>query len=332
VIEDSARGRKTGWFTLQWHLTHACDMDCKHCYDRRRLSVLRLDEAMRVLDEVQAFCEKRGVEPSMSLSGGNPFLYPWFFDVYEEVVKRGMHVNILGNPVAEEQIERLVSIKVPRYYQISLEGLREHNDEIRGEGSFDRALAFLPILKKHGIRRIVMLTLTKANLDQVIPLGELLQGKADRFTFNRLSQTGEGANLELPDIETYGRFMIDYMAAKKRTPVLGFKDNLFNIYRHELGMKLQGGCTGFGCGAAFNFVCLLPDGDVHACRKLPSALGNVRESSLEAIYESQMADRYRAGCEDCKGCPIFDKCGGCLAVTAGQGGDRFKERDPHCFI
>ena len=34
-------------------------------------------------------------------------------------------------------------------------------------------------------------------------------------------------------------------------------------------MEPFGGCTGFGCGAAFNFMAVLPDGEVHACRKVP---------------------------------------------------------------
>lgn len=126
--------------------------------------------------------------------------------------------------------------------------------------------------------------------------------------------------------------MIDYMAAARRLSVLGFKDNLFNIYRQELGMPLLGRCTGSGCGAAFNFVALLPNGDVHACRKFPSLLGNIRHRSLAETYDSPEAERCRRGCSACDGCAIRMKCGGCLAVTAGHGMDPFTQRDPHCFM
>lgn len=325
-------GRKSRNFVLQWHLTHACDMHCAHCYDRSNLKVIRLSGAMKIIEEMATFCEQRDVRPSMSISGGNPLFYPWFFDVYAEVVRRGWRRNILGNPISERELDRLVEIGKPRYYQVSLEGLEEHNDRIRGKGAFRRAMDFLPKLRERGIRAIVMLTLTKDNLDQVIPLAELLEDEADRFTFNRLSQTGEGASLRVPTTYEYGEFMIRYMVAKKRLGVLGYKDNLFNIFRKELGMKLQGGCTGFGCGAAFNFVAVLPNGDVHACRKFPSYIGNIREQSLGEIYDSPAAVRHRRGCLACDGCEIRDKCGGCLAVTAGHGLDPFTQRDPHCFM
>ncbi|NDY43751.1 hypothetical protein G3N55_13020, partial [Dissulfurirhabdus thermomarina] len=40
-----------------------------------------------------------------------------------------------------------------------------------------------------------------------------------------------------------------------------FKDNLLNALLHREGLPLSDGCTGYGCGAAFNFIALLPDGE-----------------------------------------------------------------------
>ena len=90
---------------------------------------------------------------------------------------------------------------------MSLEGLEEHNDSIRGAGHFKRILAFLEILDELSIYSMVMLTLTRENMDQVLPLGEFLRGKTDLFTFNRLSQTGEGAALETAVKEEYKEFL-----------------------------------------------------------------------------------------------------------------------------
>jgi radical SAM protein with 4Fe4S-binding SPASM domain len=95
---------------------------------------------------------------------------------------------------------------------------------------------------------------------------------------------------------------------------------------------LFGGCAGFGCGAAFNFLALLPDGEVHACRKFPSRIGNLAASTLHDIYEGEAARRYRRGSAACRECPIRPVCGGCLAVTHGFGRNIFVERDPYCFI
>lgn len=332
MLTDPALRRNATRFTLQWHITHACELSCKHCYDRTKLSATKLADAITVLAQLGELCADRGVDGSVCFSGGNPFLHPHFYEIYESAARRGFGVSILGNPVSDEELDRLVAIRKPGYFQVSLEGLREHNDEIRGEGYFDRVLEFLPKLKARGIQAVVMTTLTAANMRDVVPLSRLLRGRADRHAWNRLAQVGQGSSLAIPDKETYGRFLIDWMAEAKENETLGFKDNLFNILKHELGQPLGGGCTGFGCGAAFNFVALLPHGEVHACRKFPSPLGNVRQQHLATIYDSELAARYRRGSSACDGCAIRHRCGGCLAVAHGAGLDVFEERDPHCFM
>jgi selenobiotic family peptide radical SAM maturase len=319
-------------FTLQWHLTQACDLHCKHCYDRTPKSSLRLDQALAVLDDLLSFCRNRSVSGQVSFTGGNPFLYPHFTEVYRGAVERGMGIAILGNPVSRQRLEEIAALQKPSYFQVSLEGMPAHNDSVRGEGHFTKTLDFLGVLREMGIYSMVMLTLTKDNLDQVLPLGKILRDRADLFTFNRLSPVGEGASLQLPGRGDYAVFLEDYHEAAQKNPILGLKDNLLNLVYYREGKNLFGGCCGFGCGAAFNFVSLLPDGEVHACRKLPSFLGNILNMSLETIYESEKADRHRAGSRACRSCEIRPVCGGCLAVTRGSGLNPFVDRDPYCFI
>lgn len=332
MLVHATQGHRATRFTLQWHLTHACELDCLHCYDRSKLAAPSLEQALAVLDQLEAFCAAHEVGGNVCFSGGNPFLYKPFFDVYAAAAERGFRVSILGNPVSDELLDRLVTIQKPGYFQVSLEGREEHNDHIRGAGFYARVMDFLPRLRARGIHAVVMTTLTADNRDEVIPLARILRGRADRYAYNRLAQVGSGADLLHLDPESYGRFMIDWLLESRENPTLGAKDNLLNIFKHELGMKLGGGCTGFGCGAAFNFVALLPNGEVHACRKFPSALGNAYERTLLEIYDSLSAERYRQGCSACAECPIRTRCGGCMAVSYGQGLDPFTERDPHCFM
>ena len=65
--------------------------------------------------------------------------------------------------------------------------LQEQNDAIRGPGHFEKVMEFLANARSAGMETHVMLTLTRANAYQVIPLGNLLRGLTARFTFNRLT-------------------------------------------------------------------------------------------------------------------------------------------------
>jgi selenobiotic family peptide radical SAM maturase len=318
-------------FTLQWHITQVCDLHCRHCYDRSDRTTMELEQGIRILDDLYDFCQAHHVFTQVTFTGGNPMLYPHFIELYQAAAERGFMTAVLGNPMPRHRIEEMLTIQKPEFYQVSLEGLQEHNDYIRGEGHFDRIFNFLDLLKELDIYSMVMLTLTRLNMGEVLDLAELLRDRVNLFTFNRLAMVGEGAALASAPIEEFPAFLKEYMQAAATNPCMSLKDNFFNLLRHEQNLPYVGGCAGFGCGAAFNFVSLLPDGEVHACRKLPSHIGNMFERSLNDIYHDEPARRYRAGSAACSTCDIRPVCGGCLAVNYGFGNDIFNDLDPYCW-
>ncbi|MEN8198670.1 MAG: thio(seleno)oxazole modification radical SAM maturase SbtM [Thermodesulfobacteriota bacterium] len=331
-IKGWQRHLQSDHFTLQWHVTQACDLHCKHCYDRSAISPLTLEQGIAILDQFREFILDRQVHGQVTFTGGNPLLYTHFEELYREAAKRNFSIAILGNPAPRSVIESLQAIQPLSFYQVSLEGLAAHNDSIRGEGHFQRIMEFLEILEELSIYSMVMLTLTRENMGQVLELAERLRGRVDLFTFNRLSQTGEGAALATAEREKYRQFLEDYLQAAKSNPIMALKDNLINIIKVERGESVFGGCTGFGCGAAFNFCSLLPNGDLHACRKFQSPIGNVLESSLLELMNSEAAEKYRLGPQECRGCRIRPVCGGCQAVIQSSGLDIRLDKDPYCFL
>ncbi|MCG8615452.1 MAG: hypothetical protein MI802_04500, partial [Desulfobacterales bacterium] len=42
---------KSDVFTLQWHVTQACDLHCRHCYDRSDRTKMSFADARRILDD-----------------------------------------------------------------------------------------------------------------------------------------------------------------------------------------------------------------------------------------------------------------------------------------
>ena len=317
-------------FTLQWHLTQSCDLSCRHCYDRSARPETPLARAMEVIADFRDFCRQRNVRGQISLSGGNPLMYPHFLEVYRRAADEGFALAILGNPAPRERIAEIAAIARPVYYQVSLEGLPEHNDAIRGRGHFERVMGFLDVLRDLDIQGQIMLTLTRDNMHQVLPLAELLEGRVWGLAFNRLSPVGRGAALALPEPSAFQDFLEEYCRAAERLSVLSFKDNMLNAHLARSGRPTFGGCTGFGCGAAFNFMALLPDGEVHACRKFPSQIGDISRSGLGEIYDGPQAARYRKRSRACLDCSIATVCGGCPAVTSGLGLDIARDRDPFC--
>ena len=317
-------------FTLQWHITQSCDLRCRHCYDRSPRQEMPLDEGVRILEDFFAFTQSMHVRGHVTFTGGNPLLYPDFLPLYQYAADMGFSCAILGNPADGAVLDAILEIQPLTHYQISLEGLEPYNDYIRGKGHFKRSLIFLDQLRAREIYAMVMLTLNRDNMDQVLALADVLRNRADGFTFNRLAMVGEGKQLTVPKPEDFQHFLAAYLAASADNPVMTLKDNLFNLVTQNCERQFDG-CTGYGCGAAFNFVSLLPDGEVHACRKFSSLIGNVKMQSLADIYQGGPAVQYRRGPEECRGCDLAVSCRGCPAVVYGMGLDASVQRDPFCF-
>jgi selenobiotic family peptide radical SAM maturase len=331
TVTDPKRFRSPT-FTLQWHITQECDLHCRHCHDRSERATMELEQGIRILDDLYSFSQHHHVYTQVTFTGAAPLLYPHFIELYQAAADRGFMLAVLGNPMPRHRIEEMLAIQKPEFYQVSLEGLQEQNDYILGNGHFDRIFTFLQLLKELEIFSMVMLTLTRRNMGDVLELAELLKGKVDLFTFDRLAMVGDGAALSSGPVEEFPAFLEAFEEAAQTNPCLSLKDNFFNILRHTSKRPYVGGCAGYGCGAAFNFVALLPDGEVHACRKLPSHIGNMFEDKLADIYYAAPAQQYRMGSEACAKCDIRPVCGGCLAVNYGFGNNIFKDLDPYCFM
>jgi hypothetical protein len=141
---------------------------------------------VEIMRELRRFCRERFVRGQVSFTGGNPFLSPDFDALYETAAELGLAAAILGNPVPRERLERVLATARPVYFQVSLEGLAEHNDHIRGRGNFDRVLDFLDLLGNWASSRC---DAHPAGQSGRSSLAELLR-PASRFAFNRLSSTG----------------------------------------------------------------------------------------------------------------------------------------------
>lgn len=76
---------------------------------------------------------------------------------------------------------------------------------------------------------------------------------------------------------------------------------------------------------------ILPRGEVYACRRFESYVGNALTDSLEDIFVNKI-EKYRQfdKFEKCSKCELMGFCRGCPAVTYGSS-HNFYGADPQCW-
>jgi len=345
---------RLSYFNIQWHLTARCQQNCLHCYMRDEPTYLselenELDHktCLKIIDDyVDSFGEKCRLQ--INFTGGDPLLRKDIFDLLKYARKRGIRVNILGNP-------NLVTPKIAKdlkkvglgHYQLSIDGLEKTHDKLRGrKGLFKDTLRAIKVLEDAGVATTVMFTVSKINAEELIRVIHVLVEKGvSVFDFARFVPIGSGRGLREAILtpHEYHKLLLQLLYEYKRLnekgvkTVLGQKENLWNLLFQELGffkpdLKIKHLILG-GCSLGSSILTILADGTVYSCRRLPVKIGKVPEQSLWDIFiNSPEHNKIRRGIKNgkCRGCNLFQYCRGCPAVTYGVYSD-YSASDPQCW-
>ncbi|MBQ3952684.1 MAG: radical SAM protein, partial [Ruminococcus sp.] len=76
--------QNNGGFTLQWHITHRCNLRCEHCYQEDYTSFADRDALREVLDQYDAMLRACRFWGHINITGGEPLLHPDLFWLLEE--------------------------------------------------------------------------------------------------------------------------------------------------------------------------------------------------------------------------------------------------------
>ena len=184
---NAATKRKT--CHLGWHITHRCNLSCKHCLRRtpgRSTMDLSREKCHAILESYLQFARDNKRAASIQFSGGNPLLrkdFPKLLQTASDAKRQGVvsRIQILGNPetLDDGTVDFLKTCEIDDF-TISLDGLEEANDRMRGPGNFCAALNGIRKLVKAGVPTSVKFTLVRDNADQLIEVVKLARVEGAR--------------------------------------------------------------------------------------------------------------------------------------------------------
>lgn len=304
-------------FTLQWHITNHCQLKCKHCYvdfsERRTMDYSDFQKAIR---NYRNFLDRFGVAGRIYFTGGDPLLHPKFWDMVAVARAAGIDVSVFGNYhlLYDRNLVKMKEHGI-KFYQLSLEGLEPIHDDIRGQGTFRGVIDAIGRLESHGIQTLVNMTVSRMNLDQVLPLIEYLayHTELSRFDFVRLVPMGRATSDQMVTSLEYRVMLLkvlrleEKIKADGRKLVIGKKDHLWKLLYHEADrLRIDMSDMANGCGMAYRHLTIVENGDIYLCRKLPVKIGNLVQDDLATIYENNdtvtevLSNEYVVGCQTCE--------------------------------
>lgn len=316
---------------LQWHITHKCNLRCSHCYQDDYSKELSLSQAENIFEQYLSYLKAKDYTGHINITGGEPLVYPYLFEVLDLFEKNNMRFGLLTNGLLldDQIVLRLSQYKNLHFVQLSLDGVKETHERIRGTHTFDKTLAAAHLLKKYHITSMVSFTAHKGNYKELKDVIKTVKRhKIDRFFTDRLIPIETDEEIMSTD-EFYEYVKVLTSEAKKA------KKSPFTRTQIHTHRALQF-CTGdshqiYYCSAGVQLLTILANGDLVPCRRMPVVLGNVlKEPMLDLCEKSDFIKEITKIPTECYKCYKAHYCkGGLRCLTYAVTGDLSK-RDINC--
>lgn len=264
---------------LEVQLTDRCNLRCRHCYLGEPAGrELPRESALRIPAEL---AEMHGLR--LILSGGEPLLYRHFWELNERLPEYDLRAVLLtnGTAITRRTAERLRVHEV----QVSLDGLREAHEYLRGPGTFRRVMRAVEALREAGIAVSLATMVYRGNAGDLEELARL----AEEWEVTAW-------NVDVP--APVGRLAAEpwlCLAPEEAAPLLDF----------AFGGGLHAGAPDYACGV--HLATVDPDGGLARCGFYSPPPGVTVQEGLRqawaAIPHQRLADLSCACAfrQDCRG-------------------------------
>jgi radical SAM protein with 4Fe4S-binding SPASM domain len=280
--------------------TYRCQMRCKMCDIWENPTDKKREITAKELEILPDF-------KFVNITGGEPFVRRDLEDIVEVMFKKSSRIVISTSGWHTDRIIKMAE-RFPKIgIRVSIEGLSQKNDELRGrEGSFDRAMRLLLTLKEMGIEDIGYgCTVSNKNSDDMLWLYKLSRELGMEFAtaaFHNSYYFHKDDNEITNKSEVIGNFhkLIEELL-KENSPKSWYRA-FFNL---GLINYIRGNPRMLPCEAGSANFFIEPYGDVYPCNGLEDrywkeSMGNIRDvSTFDELWFGKQAEKVRGLVRTC---------------------------------
>ena len=311
-IESRLLKRKPIFLTV--FVTSRCGLNCGHCFYREELLKGNIHREM-TLKEYEIFTSRCPPFPKLILTGGEPFLRDDLVDIaacFYHNKSRSRQITIPTAGQHPDKIEKLVRTLLDSCpelileIQLSIDGVGDAHDQIRGKGQFARLMTSYRLLKpiqdKNQRLRIRFNFTFSAQSQQnfeaafIFVTKELQNPHFDMVLVRRA--TADQRFFEPADMDMYRRatqLMQDQERRKARGVLEKTLAERAGVERDIIRSHYQKQRKLENCQAGTLTAIISEEGEVRPCEILDTSFGNLRdfEYRLDKIWKNYRAEVHR---------------------------------------
>lgn len=317
--------------TISFTITNACNLRCKMCGQwseegymhtnkGRQDHLLKIADWKRLVDEISAHNIA-----SVIIRGGEPFLFPGIVELLEYINRKGIFISIDTNGTLVKKYAADI-IRIGKIHlTFSIDGPEEIHDKVRGmKGCFKKikeSIDCLNELEKGSntkISRAICFTISPYSIKGLGKMPEVARSLSintlvivpyyyvpeeagknyenemkEHFNCAAASWRGfhhESSGIDFSEFQTEYKKYIEALNGIYSYPYMNITEDEYRQWFSNSYSLIRSSL----CANTEKLIDIQPDGSANFCVDFPDfSFGNVRESTIEALWNSEKAEQFR---------------------------------------
>lgn len=284
--------------------TYRCNAKCGMCDIWKHPTSIEDEFKPQLLEKLPSKIDR------INISGGEPTLRSDIDEIVAILQPRTTHLEVSSNGYFPDRLETLALMYPNLIFRVSIEGLPEQNDNLRGMiNGFDHALRSVLRVQKAGIENVgFAMTISGENHKDLLDVYGLCASMgiqlANAVVHNSFYFQKEDNFVVNPD--EVAETIKDFISILLQSPRRGLRAKLKDWFRAYINLGLlhhiENKSRPLKCTAGTDAFFLDPYGRILACNGSaePFVMGNLIDQEFDDIWQSKQADDARAKVAQCK--------------------------------
>mgnify|MGYP002438338793 FL=1 len=275
------------------YATNRCQSRCRHCSIwQKPHDTLSKDEIVSLMS---SSCINR--HTTVGLEGGEFVLHPQAEEILEWFQINHPNYTLLSNCLSPQRVIDLTRNYHPKHLYLSLDGNRDTYKFMRGVDGYDKVIKVIEELKDD------------VPLSLMFCLSPFNSFKDMEYTIDIAKQYGIDIRIGIYGTMAYFDTKAEMLQVKGDDYITQIPSNIHDTQENydfvALYDQWRNGHLRLHCQSITNSLVIHPDGNVPLCQNLDVILGNIKEKTLDEIFNSsESVDTQCRYSKECNGCWI----------------------------
>ncbi|HEY7818292.1 MAG TPA: radical SAM protein, partial [Vicinamibacteria bacterium] len=253
------------------------------------------------------------------LTGGEIFLRPDFFEIYDHARRLGLLVTLFTNgTMMTERIADRLQEQPPNSVEITLYGFtRKTYEAVTGiEGSHEKCYRGVELLLERGVPLKLKTIAMRTNQHEVLDMARFAESRGVAFKFDTMINPNFDRSLVPCNVRLTPEEVVDLEFSFP-----GWEEDFRRYAEPRIGFRSN---KIFPCGAGSRTFHVDPYGNMKMCILLRQPEFSLREMSFREIWNEKFPavwSRLRDSDHQCNSCGLVSVCGKCAAWSQLEKGD-----------